>query len=648
MGRRPLSLKNPYVLLILFVISIFVGVFLGGIIALFYDLPEIRELENFEPSAVSSVFSRNHILLAEFFIQKRTPIKLSDMPDHLIQAVLVTEDRQFYSHSGINIKAIIRALIKDILAGAFVEGASTLTQQLAKTLFLTPEKNIRRKIKEAILAFQLERRYTKSELLEFYLNQIYLGSGAYGVASAAKIYFNKSVQQLTLAECALIAGLPKSPATYSPLINIEKSVKRRNSVLKQMEITGIIDQKNYELAINETVSLPKDEETNLQAPYFVDFIKKDIEEQIGTARLYKGGVNIMTSLDDILQKRAEEAVFQGMNAMRLRMDAHHIQHATLQCALVAIDVNSGEILALIGGLNYKQTQFNRATDALRQPGSAFKPIIYAYAIENGYSQNSMVLDAPLSYKMGRTEKYWEPENYTKTFLGEIALRKALALSQNTPVIRLLETLGTKNIIEFARNLGIRTSLKPNLSLALGTSETTLLDLTSAYAVFANKGEGIQPYGWTKVIDRSGNSICQFKLKRQVVMSRVSAAIITDMLKAVIQEGTAKKAKELKREIAGKTGTTTNCKDALFVGFSPRVALGVWIGKDDHQPLGKNETGSAAALPIWIEVMKTILHDYPLDYFDIPDEVVSLKMDPDTGQMLPMDSSHGVHALFKKN
>ncbi len=318
-------------MLILFVISIFVGVFLGGIIALFYDLPEIRELENFEPSAVSSVFSRNHILLAEFFIQKRTPIKLSDMPDHLIQAVLVTEDRQFYSHSGINIKAIIRALIKDILAGAFVEGASTLTQQLAKTLFLTPEKNIRRKIKEAILAFQLERRYTKSELLEFYLNQIYLGSGAYGVASAAKIYFNKSVQQLTLAECALIAGLPKSPATYSPLINIEKSVKRRNSVLKQMEITGIIDQKNYELAINETVSLPKDEETNLQAPYFVDFIKKDIEEQIGTARLYKGGVNIMTSLDDILQKRAEEAVFQGMNAMRLRMDAHHIQHATLQC-----------------------------------------------------------------------------------------------------------------------------------------------------------------------------------------------------------------------------------------------------------------------------------------------------------------------------
>jgi penicillin-binding protein 1A len=539
-------------------------------------------------------------------------------------------------------------MIKDIFAGEFVEGASTITQQLAKTLFLTPQKTIVRKFKEAILAFQIERRFTKDEIMELYLNQVYFGSGAYGVESAARVYFGKTLKELNLAQCALIAGMPKAPSRYSPFVNRELGKKRRNTVLKQMLDTNLISQKEYVKALAEPVIPEGARPHTLTAPYFVDNIKKILEKEIGEALLYKGGLTVKTTLSYQAQLQAESALLKGLRALQDRMIQNKIKNPDPQGALVSLNIKSGSILALVGGKDFITSPFNRAVSAKRQPGSAFKPFVYACAIENGFSQNRLILDAPVSYQGQKDGEDWRPENYSREYLGEITLRKALALSQNIPTIKLTEMVGPSSVIRLAHQLGIESPLSPNLSLALGTSEVTLLELTSAYAVFANAGEWIQPYSITEVLDSDEKVIWEVSPLKTTAMSKAGAAIITNMLQAVIDDGTGKRAKVLGRTIAGKTGTTNDFKDAWFIGYSPSIITGVWVGQDSAVPLGSDETGSRAALPIWIDYMDSVLKQAPEEEFEIPEEVNVVFMDSETGRQVPGDAPGGVRIVIKKD
>jgi penicillin-binding protein 1A len=502
-------------------------------------------------------------------------------------------------------------------------------------------------MKEALLAFQLERRYTKDEILELYLNQVYFGSGAYGVESAARIFFGKPVTNLSLPECALIAGMPKSPSRYSPLANWDLAIKRRNVVLKQMVDTGIITEAAFKVAIAEPLQLASQNINLDKAPYYVQYVKKFLEDTIGPARLYKGRLSVFTTLSIQMQQAAEQAMQNGLMALEERMFQNGIIEPDPQGALISLDVASGGILTMVGGKDFRTSSFNRASAALRQPGSAFKPIVYAYAIERGFPQNKLILDAPVVFKGAKTGEEWKPENFSKKFQGEMTLRKALTQSKNIPAVRLIEMLGPASVARFGHSLGIESSLSPNLSLALGSSEVTLMELTAAYAVFPNRGKWIKPFAVMEVVDHRGQVVWRVKPRKKVVMSRSSAAIMTNMLIGVIQEGTGKKARILSWPIAGKTGTTNEYKDALFIGFSPSIITGVWVGQDRSESLGHLETGAKAALPIWLEFMNAALSKISYQYFDIPDDVVQMSMNPSTGLPLDDGASQAVPALFKK-
>jgi len=641
------SSRKRYLLILILLVGIMGGVIAGAIFALMRDLPQIRSLETFRASAVTRIYSSDQKLLAELYAQKRDIVSLEIIPEHLKNAVVTTEDRSFFVHTGVDLKGILRAIVTDIKAGEFVEGASTITQQLVKTLFLTSRKTLERKIREAILAFQLERRYTKNEILELYLNQIYFGSGAYGVQAAAHTFFGKPVGDLNLAECALIAAMPKAPSRYSPLVNPDLAVKRRNIVLKQMKKVGLISESVFRMASGTPFVRAEAGKKAQSAPYFIEHVKPFLEEIVGASNLYKGGLIVMTTLDLSLQAAADKAVAGGLAALESRMNARQLGAVEPQGALICLDVQTGGILAMVGGANFNKSPFNRATDAHRQPGSAFKPIVFALAVENGFAQSRQILDAPVAYASTAEGQDWRPENFSRTYLGEITLRKALALSKNIPAVRLIEMLGPSTVVRFGQRLGIRSKLFPYLSLVLGTSETTLMELTSAYAVFPNGGKRTEPYGVEKVVDSQGRVIWQAKPRKTAVMSQEGAAVMVDMLQAVVKEGTGRKAKRLHRPIAGKTGTTNDYKDALFIGFSPTLATGVWVGQDRYVTLGKKETGAKAALPIWIEFMARAFESRPYAYFDIPDGVVRVRMDPDTGRRLPEGDPEAVTALFRE-
>jgi penicillin-binding protein 1A len=643
-------------------ILLFTAIACGSIAGMFLfmtrDLPQIRSLETSRPSAITRIYNSDNKLLAELYREKRDPVPLKKIPDYLQKAVITAEDRQFYSHSGIDLKGILRAIITDILARKFVQGASTITQQLSKTLFLSPEKSLLRKIREALLAIQLERRYTKDEILERYLNQIYLGSGAYGVESAAQIFFAKPVTELDLAECAMIAAMPKAPSAYSPLVNPELAVRRRDIVLKQMMTTGVIAAEQYKNATAKPfVAVQK--KSDSPAPYFVDYIKNALENKIGPTRLYTGGLSVYTTLSSSLQIASDLAVTHGIKDLQERRKNDPSLKTDPQAALIAIDVRTGGILSMSGGTDYRKSSFNRSTAARRQPGSAFKPVLFAHAIEQGFNQASLILDAPVSFPGATKDQPWQPENFSKTFQGEITLRKALTLSKNIPAVRLIDQLGISGVVDFARTLGIQSRLKPYLSLALGTSELSLIELTAAYAVFANQGIYIQPHGIIDVLDANNQSIWQPAIEKRIAMSRENAAIMADMLEGVILEGTGQKAKTLHRPVAGKTGTTNKYKDALFVGFSPAIAVGAWVGCDDFSTLGQKETGARAALPIWMEFMQNALAGQAHETFDVPDNMLKIKINPNTGKPVPnhqaddqkyglANHSEGVVALFARD
>jgi penicillin-binding protein 1A len=632
--------KTDCIIFAVVVAGIIIGICSGFFFSLMHDLPQINSLKQFKPASVTNVYSEKNQLISQFYLRKRFPVSISDISPNLVNAIVTTEDRLFFSHPGIDFKSIIRAIIKDVASMSLKEGASTLTQQLAKTLFLSSEKTLIRKIKEAVLTLQIERRYTKEEILELYLNQIYFGNGAYGVEAAANTFFNKKAKDLTIGESALIAGIPKAPSLYSPFNNPELAAKRKKIILNQLVKTKKISEPEYHAALKENINNASSENNETIAPYFIEHIKKTLKNKSINKDIYTQGLNIYTTLNIDMQKSADQ-IISNWNKKKQAMDVEP------QCAFIAIQSVSGKVMAMVGGTDFRASKFNRATLAKRQPGSAFKPLIYACAVQKGFSQNSTILDTPLTYSKEAGRKQWDVKNYSGSYLGEITLRKALALSKNTCAVRLLEELGADQVINFAEQAGIKSHLKPHLSLALGTSEVSLLEMTSSYTVFANRGTWVEPYSIVRITDSNDKTLYVARPEKRQVMTRQDAAIVTDMLKAVINEGTGRKASFIKKSIAGKTGTTDDCKDALFIGFSPDITAGVWVGNDDSTSLGKYQTGAQAALPIWINFMEEALLNKEYQFFDIPDNTEMIYMDSNTGEIFNKIETHSVKALILK-
>jgi penicillin-binding protein 1A len=575
------------------------GFGVGAVVVLARGLPQVSALEDFTPPSSTRVFAADGTLLAEFATQKRTPVRLEEVPPVLVQAVLAIEDHRFFEHMGINVGRILKAVAADLIQGRLAEGASTITQQLAKVLFLSPEKTVTRKLREALLALEIERRHTKEEILSFYLNQIYLGNGAYGVAAASEVYFGKPLADLGLAECGLLAALPKAPSLYDPFRNPEKALGRRNLVLERMAALGWVGA--AEVAQAETQPLParRAPSPKVTAPYFVEAVRRQLLEKLGLDPVYEGGLRVYTTLDAGLQRAAERALGTALEAVDKR---HSKQAPTAQGALVALDPATGAVRCLVGGRDWGESSFDRALQARRQPGSSYKPFVYLTALESGYSEGSVLLDGPASFPGASKSTPWTPKNYDGTFLGEMTLRKALALSRNLPTIRLLARLGKPKVDELAHRLGLEGPLGEGLASALGVGGTTLMELVRAYAALPAGGLLPEAHFIRAVYGPDGRNLWPRAASPRRVLDPVTAYLGADMLRAVVEVGTAKTARALPFPVAGKTGTTDDQRDALFVGFSSRLAAGVWVGRDDNTPLGWGETGAQAALPAWVDLM----------------------------------------------
>ena len=576
--------------------SLLIGSMGGFLYWTLSDLPNIKLLEEYAPLESSRVYSSDDKVLAELYVERRTFVPCYQIPDHVKKAFVSVEDVRFYTHPGVDVIGTTRALWHDIKAGGVVEGGSTITQQLARMLFLKPDKSMQRKIKEAALSIKIEQRYTKDEILGMYLNQAYFGTRAYGIEAASETYFGKSTKDLTIAEASLLASMPKAPSVYSPFKNPEKARDRRSIVLQQMRDNRFITEAQYREAVN--VPMPSVPHLRkYEAPYFIEILRQQLEAKLGN-ELYTSGYKIMSTIDSRMQQIAEEEVRNGIAAVEKRTSPG------VETALVAIDIRTGQIKALVGGSDYWKKQYNRATQALRQPGSAFKPFVYIAAIEKGMTANDHINDSPISFPGARAGQRWAPHNYDGKYYGSVSLKTALAKSLNCATVRLAANVGVDNIIEMAQRLGIRSKLQPYLPIAIGASDVTLMDMVSAYSAFAT-GSLPKPIFYDKILNRDGIVVEEIHPVLEEMLSQEDAEQMRVLLKAVVDEGTATKAKELKRPVYGKTGTTNDYTDAWFIGFDDRLVVGVWVGRDNHKPIGKRETGAQAALPIWIEFMKRV-------------------------------------------
>jgi penicillin-binding protein 1A len=698
------------------------------------DLPSLDLLQSYQPSLVTTVYSDDRQPIGQFFIERRILTPLADIPKSLTQAVIATEDVRFFEHPGLDYVGILRAAWTNIRhGGRKVEGASTITQQLARSLFLSAERSYDRKIRELILAYKMEAVSSKEQILETYLNQIYFGQGSYGVASAAQSYFGKDVRNLTLAESAFLAGLPKSPSRFSPFTAYERAKKRQEHVLSRMEEAGFISAAEREAAAAEVLNFHRPGSEHF-APYFVEYIRQLLVAKYGEAMVYKGGLQVFTTLNLAMQKAAESAFTAGVRELdkregwrgpRRTVDLGALQPPTpsstdqplkpgdltegivtkvakdhyvvlvgavsaklyfedmawakrllkgtdpavdyvinpnlkqilkpgdiievgvkkitkdgplltleqtpiVEGGLVAIDPRSGAIRAMVGGYDFSRSEYNRAVQAHRQPGSAFKPIIYATAMSQGMSPATQILDAPVVYEQEEDDKIWKPENYGRKFHGMVSLRDALAHSHNLATVRLLDKVGIRNVIEFARTVGVTSPLPADLSLGLGSSSVGLMELTSVYGLFLNKGTKVEPFAIKVAKDNAGKTLEAVEPDPHEVISKETAYLITNMMEDVVQKGTGQAAKSLDRPIAGKTGTTNDYINAWFIGGTPNLVAGVYVGFDDRRSLGESETGARAALPIWIAFMKDALSQLPVVPFEIPDGVTFVKVDPSTG------------------
>ena len=563
------------------------------------------------PPASSHIYDTNGNEIANIHAdENREPVKIAQVPKDLQNAFVAVEDNRFYDHMGVDPRGIARAIYANLRGRTVTEGGSTITQQLAKNAYLTQDRTLKRKIQEVFLALQLERQYTKQEILELYLNQIYFGQGAYGVQAAAQTYFGKNVEDLDLDECAMLAGIPKSPNYYSPQNNLQAAQERKATVLDQMAKYGYITETEAAKTkkMEPTIVKPKPKDTTNQAAYFVDYVTQLMIDKYGADAVYKEGLKIYTTIDMDMQKAAEDAM---KNLPNSRVDANGVQQP--QGALVAIDPHNGYIKAMVGGRG--TDQFNRATMAERQPGSAFKPFVFAAALENKFTPSTVIDDSPM--KVGD----WSPQNYNRTFNGKVTLRYVAEQSLNVPTVKIAQKLGIDKPIYYAQEMGISSFVLDgpqndrNLSTALGglTKGVTPLELVSAYGTFANKGVHVDPVAVTKVLDRNGKVLEQAEPKQRSVISEQSAAELTDMLQGVIQKGTGTRA-NIGRPAAGKTGTTSDYHDAWFVGYTPDLVAGVWIGSDDNSSLGGMSGGLTPAV-IWKAFMSKALASTPPKNFD---------------------------------
>lgn len=613
-----------------------------GVIAYLYfarDLPSIENLKNYKPPVITTIFSEEGEIIGEFYAEKRRMVSLDQMPKHLIQAFIAGEDSRFFKHKGLDYWAILRALIKNLFSGEIVQGGSTITQQVVKSILLSPEKSLSRKIREAILAFKIEKYLTKEEILYLYLNQIFLGHGSYGVAVAAETYFGKPVEELNLAESALLAGLPQAPSKYSPLHHPEQAKKRQTYVLKRMAEEGIISQEEY-LKVLQTPLKYKSKQINYmeKAPYFVEYVRKYVEEKYGKETFLKKGLQIYTTLDLRFQEEAQRAIEAGLREIEKRQKYSSPNGSPqLEGALICFDLETGYVKAMVGGRDYRRSQFNRAIQARRQTGSAFKPIVYASALDRGYTPISIIVDSPIVFENG--DKVWKPKNFDGKFSGPTTLRNALTHSINVVTVKIAQEIGIRYIRDYAKNLGISSPLHEDLSMALGSSSLSLFELTRAYAVFANQGKKFNPIFIKKIIDRDGNVIeenlplsSRKESSQEQVISPQTAYLMTHLLQDVVRRGTGWRAKALGRPVAGKTGTTDHFQDAWFIGYTPDLITGVWVGFDEEKSLGDNETGARAACPIWVQFMSSVMKDRQIKEFEVPEGIEFMRVDSKTGRI----------------
>ena len=717
----------------LFIVTALLGVFSGVMFAYAGDLPLISELDQYAPSAITRIYAANGETLGEFAIERRLVIPYDDISPHLRQAIISAEDKDFNNHFGLSVSAMLIRLSNDIVRRRMVAGASTLTMQLARGLFAEEigftlgDKSPERKIKEILVAIQIEKRYTKREILTLYCNQTYFGHGTHGVEAAARLYFGKRAKDVTIDEAAMLAGIIQTPARQSPFVDRAAAARRRNYALQRMAEDGYISQEQAaELRKKPIVVRGQPQPLRSVAPFFTEEVRKYLEQKYGAKTLYEEGLSVHTGVDIRLQRAANRAVDRGLRlvdkrrgyrrdkpnviaqggdlraykndrwsqpiaeddvvpavvmsvsptaavarigeqSLELRGDAIAWtrrappalfkvgdlidlrvvkvgesaavgsvlleQTPLVEGALVAIDNRTGQIRAMVGGFNFDRSKFNRATQAHRQVGSLFKPFVYTAAIDRGFTPSSIIVDEPVSYTAGPGQPLYSPKNYDGKYEGGVTLRRSLEQSRNVPAVKMMETLGPAQVIGYAKRFGIESGLEPYLSLALGAADLTLMDMTSAYSVFPNGGVRMRPYPIVNITDRNGNLLEETKPQPQDAIRADTAFVMTNLLRGVVQRGTAASASKLGWPLGGKTGTTDDYGDAWFIGFDPDITVGVWVGHDERKPIGHNETGGVAALPIWTDFMRAYIDTRdpknPPDFVP-PGNIVFLPINPATG------------------
>lgn len=649
----------------------------GGSVALrklLEGMPPIHTLEDYTPSLTTRVYDSKGTVISELSIEKRALLPLSKIPVDLQNAVIAVEDDAFFKHWGISPKGILRSSVRNLIARRVVQGASTITQQLAKQIFLKPERKFTRKIREVLLALEIERNFSKPEILQLYLNQVYFGEGAYGAQAAARNYFGKEVSEMTLADCALLAGLIRAPRANSPFFKPENARKRRAVVLQRMLDEKLVTLAEANAANAQPVPLVKPLGFDSQAPFFVEHVRRRLEKKYGTAAVWRGGMKVHTTLDLDMQKKAEEIMERALTEFDAKAAVEHEKKikellatgeplppeistaplAKIQGAFVVIDIKTGAVRAMIGG---RDSHFNRVTQAKRQPGSTFKPFVWAAALGSGMTAASMIDDTPLAFYFdgrdwrlleGATDQYsinlatqpfaaspdfkiWVPNNYDGKFMGRITLRKALANSRNISSINLITQVGPPLVVELAHRAGIRSDLEPAPALGLGASVVTPLEMTSAFGAFANGGIAVTPYTLERAEDSSGKQLEGHLPAEKEAMTPQLAYLVVNLMKGVVQGGTGAHASRLGRPLGGKTGTSNDNRDAWFIGFTPDLVAGAWMGYDDFTSLGRKDwTGGSTVVPWWTEIMGEILKEYPKRDFPAPSGIVFATIDKTQG------------------
>lgn len=597
------------ILVLLFFLTISI-VFAVGFLYLKISVPSISKLKNYKPQQTNIIYDVNGNIVGFIGEVRRIYVPLDKIPPHVIQAFLAAEDANFYKHKGIDFFGLLRAFYKNIVYGKIVQGGSTITQQVVKSLLLSPERTLSRKIKELFLAWQIEKHLTKDQILTIYLNHIYFGAGAYGIEAAALTYFNKHVWELDLNEAAVLAGLPASPSKYNPLENYNLAITRRNYVLRRMVEVGFISPEKAQSIASQPIRLnPKNVNIPAYAAYYIDVIKEELKQIVPPSMLEQGGLLIYTSLDLNWEKKAYENVINTLNRLFSTREVPEV-------AVVCISNKDGGVRVLIGGKNYLQSSYNRAVLAKRQPGSAFKPFIWAKAIEDGLvSPYEVVVDEPIVLPGANQGEDWAPQNYDGQFLGPITLKEAIAKSRNVVAVKLALLLGRERIYDIVQKLELNIPKDFNFSIALGTYELTPLELTRSYTIFPNLGNMVKPRFIEAIYKDYFHKELIYKTEPvfKPVISPYTASIMNDFLQAVVSYGTGVCAKALGVTTAGKTGTTQEYKDAWFIGYTPLYTCGVWVGYDVKKTLSKGETGGKIACPVWLSVMKGTTHSPQLSF-----------------------------------